>query len=133
VVRLKKVIEGEQTGISKSLNWNGGGSFIYLELKKYNQTFIEQIAAAQDSKTLLQIWEQMKVKSFLNYNVDIKKQDTLIEGFKELKLEEQKKLLLEILDKNQLYVNLSSLMDKDFNIDEIDIKATTLFYNIKKK
>jgi adenine-specific DNA-methyltransferase len=133
VVRLKKVIEGEQTGISKEVNWKGGGSFIYFELKKHNQNFIEQIEEAKDTERLLQIWEQMKANSFLNYNLDIKKQDENIKEFKKLSLKEQKQHLCEILDKNQLYVNLSSLMDKDFNIDEIDIKTTTLFYNIKKK
>src|SRR5690606_7338857 len=107
VERLKKVIEGEQGGISKSVNWQGGGSFVYLELKKYNQTFIEQIEVAKDTETLLQIWEQMKAKSFLNYNVDIKKQEGHIEEFKTLTLKEQKQHLCEILDKNQLYVNLS--------------------------
>jgi len=133
VVRLKKVIEGEQTGISKSVNWKGGGSFVYLELKKYNQTFIQQIEEAKNTEELLQIWVQMKTKSFLNYNVDIKKQEEHIEEFKALSLAEQKQHLCEILDKNQLYVNLTSLMDKDFNCDEIDIKTTTQFYNIKKK
>ena len=34
VERMKKVIEGEQGGISKALNWQGGGSFIYAELKQ---------------------------------------------------------------------------------------------------
>lgn len=34
VERMKKVIEGEQGGISKALNWSGGGSFIYAELKQ---------------------------------------------------------------------------------------------------
>ena len=132
VVRLNKVIEGEQTGISKNLDWKGGGSFVFIELKKYNQLFIEKIMNADNTDALFKIWNEIKNKSFLNYNVDIKKQDDLIEDFKGLKLQEQKKLLLEILDKNQLYVNLSSLMDKDFNIDPIDIKTTTEFYNIKK-
>ena len=31
-VRMKKVIEGEQGGISKSVNWNGGGGFKFYEL-----------------------------------------------------------------------------------------------------
>src|SRR5690606_4975198 len=114
VERLKKVIEGEQGGISKSVDWQGGGDFVYLELKKYNQIFIEQIEEAKDTKALLQIWEQMKAKSFLNYNVDIKKQEEHIEEFKTLTLKEQKQHLCEILDKNQLYVNLSSLEDADF-------------------
>ena len=34
VKRMKKVIDGEQGGISKALNWQGGGSFIYAELKE---------------------------------------------------------------------------------------------------
>lgn len=34
VERLKKVIDGEQGGISKAVNWQGGGSFVYAELKE---------------------------------------------------------------------------------------------------
>jgi len=34
VERMKKVIAGEQGGISKSVDWQGGGSFIYAELKE---------------------------------------------------------------------------------------------------
>jgi adenine-specific DNA-methyltransferase len=131
VDRLKKVIEGEQGGISKSVNWQGGGSFVYLELKKYNQTFIEQIEEAKDTEALLQIWEQMKVKSFLNYNVDIKKQDEHLEDFKALSLAEQKQHLCELLDKNQLYVNLSSLNDSDFACTEEEKRLNRDFYKMK--
>ena len=132
VERLKKVIEGEQGGISKSVNWQGGGSFIYLELKKYNQTFIEQIEEAKDTETLLQIWEKMKERSFLNYNVDLKKQEEHIEEFKQLSIEEQKQHLVEILDKNQLYVNLSSLNDKDFECTDEEKHVTKDFYRLDK-
>jgi len=134
VIRLKNVINGDDTGISpyEDVNWKGGGSFVYLELKKYNQTFIEQIEEAKDTKTLLQIWEQMKAKSFLNYNVDIKKQDEHLEDFKVLNLTEQKQHLCELLDKNQLYVNLSSLNDSDFACTEEEKKVTKDFYQIKK-
>jgi len=131
VRRIKKVIGGEQSGISKRNNWQGGGSFVYLELKKYNQTFIEQIEEAKDTKALLKIWEQMKAKSFLNYNVDIKKQDEHLEEFKALSLAEQKQHLCEILDKNQLYVNLSSLEDADFACSDDEKKVTKDFYQIK--
>jgi len=131
VRRIKKVIGGEQSGISKRNNWQGGGEFVYFELKKYNQTFIEQIEEAKDTETLLQIWEQMKAKSFLNYNVDIKKQEEHIEVFKTLTLKEQKQHLCEILDKNQLYVNLSSLEDADFACSDDEKKVTKDFYQIK--
>lgn len=132
VIRLKNVINGDSTGVSKIVNWQGGGSFVYLELKKYNQTFIELIEEAKDSKVLLHIWEQMKAKSFLNYNVDIKKQDEHLEEFKALSLAEQKQHLCELLDKNQLYVNLSSLNDADFACTEEEKKVTKDFYQIKK-
>ena len=134
VIRLKNVINGDDTGISpyEDIKWQGGGSFVYLELKKYNQTFIEQIEVAKDTEALLQIWGQMKAKSFLNYNVDIKKQDEHLEEFKDLTLAEQKQHLCELLDKNQLYVNLSSLNDTDFACTEEEKKVTNEFYQIKK-
>ncbi|MDG4651641.1 DNA methyltransferase [Chryseobacterium arthrosphaerae] len=131
VERLKKVIDGEQGGISKSVNWQGDGSFIYLELKKYNQTFIEKIEEAKDEKTLLQIWEEMKAKSFLNYNVDIQKQEQHIEDFRTLSLQKQKQHLCELLDKNQLYVNLSSLNDKNFECTQEEQRVTREFYQLK--
>lgn len=131
VERLKKVIDGEQGGISEKVEWKGGGSFIYLELKKYNQTFIEQIEEAKDTNALIEIWEMMKAKSFLNYNVDLKKHDKHIEEFKSLTLAEQKQHLVEILDKNQLYVNRSSMNDKDFEVTEEEKRVTKDFYNLK--
>ena len=133
VERLKKVIDSEQGGISKVVNWQGGGSFTYLELKKHNQTFIEQIEQAKDSKTLLKVWEQMKVKSFLNYNVDLKQREEDIEKFKQLALSQQKEHLVELLDKNQLYVNLSSINDEDFKVNKEEKQVTNNFYQIKNK
>ncbi len=134
VIRLKNVINGDKTGCSiyEDVNWNGGGEFVYLELNKYNQIFIEKIETAKDTKALLNIWEQMKVKSYLNYNVDIKKQDEHLEEFKALNLAEQKQHFCELLDKNQLYVNLSSLNDKDFACTGEEKKATQDFYHLKK-
>lgn len=129
--RLFDIVNGSQTGISKSVNWQGGGSFIYLELKKYNQSFIEKIEAAVDTAELLQIWEEMKSRSFLNYNVDLKKQEQHIDDFKALSLKEQKQHLCEMLDKNQLYVNLSSLNDENFKCSEEEKIVTQDFYKIK--
>ena len=117
--------------IQKIIEQNQKNDFVYLKLKKYNQTFIELIEEAKDSKALLQIWEQMKAKSFLNYNVDIKKQDEHLEEFKALSLTEQKQHLCELLDKNQLYVNLSSLNDSDFACTEEEKIVTKEFYQIK--
>ncbi|TWI02160.1 adenine-specific DNA-methyltransferase [Flavobacterium tiangeerense] len=132
LTRLNNVISGDSTGISKSVNWQGGGSFTYIELKKYNQTFLDKIVEAKDSKTLLEIWEEMKNKSFLNYNIAIQKQEEHIEDFKKLEFSAQQALLISLLDKNQLYVNLSSLEDKDFECTESELKVTKDFYQLKK-
>jgi adenine-specific DNA-methyltransferase len=129
--RLKNVISGDQSGISKDMNWQGGGEFIYLELKKHNQTFIDKIEVARNTDELLKTWDEMKERSFLNYNVDIKKQDEHLEDFKALSFEEQKQHLVEILDKNQLYVNLSSLEDQDFACSNEEKQITKDFYQIK--
>ncbi|MFB1003510.1 MAG: hypothetical protein QMC70_05160 [Bacteroidia bacterium] len=132
IKRLHNVVNGEQSGVSKAYDWQGGGSFTYLELKKYNQTFIDQIEEAKNSKKLLKIWEQMKAKSFLDYNVDIQKQDEHINEFKKLDLAQQKQHLIELLDKNQLYVNLSSINDKDFKVSKEEKNVTNDFYQLKK-
>ena len=104
----------------------------YFELKEYNKIFINQIQEANNTDTLLQIWEQMKAKSFLNYNVDIQEQEKHIEDFKKDTLDNQKALLLKLLDLNQLYVNLSSLNDSEFECTEEEKKVTKDFYQIKQ-
>jgi adenine-specific DNA-methyltransferase len=38
VARLRKVIEGEQGGVSGETHWKGGGSFVYMELAEANAT-----------------------------------------------------------------------------------------------
>jgi adenine-specific DNA-methyltransferase len=118
--------------IQKVMEIQSGGEFAFLELKKYNHNFVEQIEEAQDTKALFKIWEKMKAKSFLNYNVDIKKQDEHLEEFKALSLAEQKQHLCELLDKNQLYVNLSSLNDADFACTKEEKKVNKDFYQLKK-
>ena len=131
VSRLKNVIAGDETGISKTVKWKGGGEFVYFELKKDNERFIEQIDAANDTTTLLKIREEIKTKSFLTYNVDIQEQETHTALFKELDLAQQKQLLVELLNKNQLYINLSFLNDKDVAVSAEEKKVTKDFYKLK--
>ena len=38
IPRLKNVLFGEQSGVSKSLDWHGGGIFQYLKLEQYEDT-----------------------------------------------------------------------------------------------
>ena len=128
VVRLCNVIKGDETGVSKAVNWRGGGSFVYLELKRYNQRFIDEIEKAQTTDELIAIWEQMKARAFFRFNVEMQKLDDDIEGFKAFTLEEQKQLLCSLLDMNQLYVNYSDMDDAEAGVTENEKRITKAFY-----
>ncbi|MFW5886358.1 MAG: DNA methyltransferase [Bacteroidota bacterium] len=129
VVRLKNVINNDQSGISKAVNWQGGGSFIYCELAKFNQSFVDEILEADNNEKLLAVWHEMKEKALLSYQFDKHTFDERIEAFKTLSLDDQKKFLLEVLDKNQLHVNYSEINDETYNISEADKKLNKQFYN----
>ena len=128
--RLVNVINGDPSGISKSVNWQGGGDFLYCELMQYNQAYIDKIQAAQSSAELLEIWSEMSEGSFLNWYA---KPDIPTEAEKHFiainDVEEQKRCLVELLDKNQLYVHLSEIEDKTFNVSEVDKVLNKKFYN----
>jgi len=128
VVRLKNVINGDQTGISKQVGWKGGGNFIYLELLKWNQNFVEKIQKAKTKEELKNLWETMKKKAFLTYKVDVKTFDEHAKNFEELSMEDQKRFLLECLDKNHLYVNYSEIDDEEYGVSEEDKKLNRDFY-----
>lgn len=126
VERLKKVIDGEQGGISKDVNWTGGGSFVYCELKNDAQDFKNTVLEARESETLSQLFEQAKKSSFLSYRVDPKKLKK--SEFEKLSLAEQKQVLLELVDNNNLYVNYSEIDDSDYGISLEEKKLNKDFY-----
>ena len=128
VVRLKNVINGDQTGISKSVNWKGGGSFVYAELKKWNQAYIDEIETAQTTRDLLAIYEKMKKEAFFRYDIDLSSFDE--KEFEKVELEQQKEVLIECLDKNHLYVNLSEMDDATYEISEEDKEMNRKFYGV---
>lgn len=64
--------------------------------------------------------------SFLSYRIDSKK---LRENeFQQLSLAEQKQILLEILDNNNLYVNYSDIDDINNGVTDADKKINREFY-----
>lgn len=128
IPRLCKVIEGEQSGISKNYNWQGGGSFLYCELREHNKMFYKEIQSAKKVKDLWKIWETMKSEAFLK--IEINRDKFTEDAFNQLELDEQKILLLETLDKNHLYVNLSELEDEEHKMTKDEIALNKKFYNI---
>ncbi len=129
--KLMELIEDyDQSGISKDVDWNGGGDFVYCELMKWNESYMEKIQDADSSKELLYIWNKMKTEAFLSYKVNPKQFDENVDEFKDLDVENQKKFLIECLDKNQLYVNFSEIDDADYNVSDEDKELNKRFYGV---
>ena len=73
----------------------------------------------------------MKKDGFISYKVTASEVDKNISEFEELSIVDQKKFLIEVLDKNHLYVNYSEIDDKDYNISTDDKKLNKKFYSLK--
>ena len=127
VERLKKVLEGEQGGISKAQNWHGGGSFVYCELKEDANTLITTIQNATED-----IIESVKASIYADEHIVpyLTKQELADadKDFENLTLEEKKQALIKLVDKNKLYVNASDMDDESYHVSDDDKKFTKSFY-----
>ena len=125
--RLKKVIEGEQGGISKTVNFVGGGEFVYVELMPLNAVFKEQIQASKDESELERIYKDLQEKAFVDYRVDIKEM-LKDKEFEALNLDEKKRILLSVLDSNMDYVPLSEIEDSEYGISSELVELNKAFF-----
>lgn len=126
-VRLQNVIDGEQTGVSRIMNWRGGGSFVACHIKNDANQFREKVLLVDDNniKTLL---DEVLKSSFLSYRINPKKFDQ--DEFNQLSFADQKRLLLELIDNNALYLNYSEMNDSAYHISEPDKKFNREFYGV---
>lgn len=127
VPRLQKVIEGEQGGISKSVDWHGGGSFVYAELFEKNQGYLKDLLAAENDAQLEEVYARMQAGADFDFRVDLAKYDELKQG---LSFADRQKLLVKMLDKNQLYYNYANIDDADVRdlISDNDYAFNKSFY-----
>ena len=130
VPRLQKVIAGEQGGISKDVNWQGGGSFVYTELMPKNMGYLQDIIHAKTLDDLKVVYNRMlegtdtMEPADISFRADLSKIDWL-QGF-----DENKRLLVKLLDKNGLYYNYSEIDDKNVRdlISDEDYTFNKNFY-----
>ncbi|MFP6121906.1 DNA methyltransferase [Helicobacter pylori] len=125
--RLKKVIEGEQGGISKKCDFKGGGSFVYAELKEVNLEIKKQILNAKSKSECLKIFDNLSER-FLK-RADCKIDEIHSEEFHNLDLNEQKRIYCALLDSNEDYLNLGDIDEDAWEIDEITKKYNEIFYS----
>ena len=125
--RLQKVISGEQGGISKSVNWHGGGSFVYCNIKNDANKFREKVQAADDKK-MDDLLDEVLHSSFLSYRIDAKNHNIKLGDFHKLSLADKKHVLLDLVDNNTLYLNYSEIDDATYKISDEDKKHNKAFY-----
>lgn len=128
LTRMQNVINGDPSAASKVTNWKGGGSFVYCELAKGNAKFADEIEIAGNTQELRDIWARMKATDYLNYKVDVKEVDANAADIEALSLDDQKRFLIECLDKNLLYVPLSDIDSNEYGVTEDDKRLTREFY-----
>ncbi|CAC9644857.1 DNA methyltransferase, partial [bacterium endosymbiont of Bathymodiolus sp. 5 South] len=130
---LLESLDFDSGGISKSVDWQGGGEFIYFELDKYNQKYIDKLNAIKQghgtAKTIEQLYDEITKHAFLNYDVESEKLLASKKDFEKLSLANQLEFLFSILNKNQLYKNLAEIDDKDLTVDEKTKHLNNDFYH----
>ncbi|TPH38635.1 site-specific DNA-methyltransferase [Helicobacter pylori] len=125
--RLKKVIEGEQGGISKKCGFKGGGSFVYAELKEVNLEIKKQILNAKSTSECLKIFNDLNERFLKRTDCKIDEIDS--EEFQNLDLNEQKRICCALLDANEDYLNLGDINEDTWGIDGITKKYNEIFYS----
>ncbi|MFQ7365677.1 MAG: DNA methyltransferase [Streptococcus thermophilus] len=131
IERLKNVIDGsDQNGLSSDVNWQGGGSFVYAELFPKNMGYLQDVIHAKNLDELKSVYERMlsgtdtDEPADISFRADLSKIDWM-EGF-----DENKRLLVKLLDKNGLYYNYSEIDDKNVRdlISDEDYTFNKNFY-----
>ncbi len=90
---------------------------------------MEQIQAAQSSEELVKLWRNIAENSFLNWYVNPQIPEAAVRDFIAINdVDKQQQLLAALLDKNQLYLNLSEIDDADFGVSDEDKALNQKFY-----
>ena len=125
--RICGVLRGEENDVLPESGWRGGSSFLYCQLAKLNEALAEEIAAAAP-EDLPGLCRRMVKTGFISSRVTRSDLRAAEADFAALSLPEQKRFLLELLDKNQLYVNLCDLEDEEFAVSPEDRSFNRSFY-----
>ncbi len=125
-VRLQNVTNGDQSGISKSVDWHGGGSFVYANVMNNSNKYRKRVEAAKNDSDYLALLKEATSSSFLSYRVDPKKLNE--DEFRKLSAAEKRHLLLELIDNNTLYVNYEDINDPIFKVNEKDKEFNKKLY-----
>lgn len=128
VPRLRAVIDGEQSGVSKAHNWKGGGSFVYVELAEQGEELMRRLEDARGIADVAAVLDRATERGLLRPSVLPSELKGAAIDFESLTLEAQKQIVAELIDKNRLYINASDVDDEELGLSEADVKFTKSFY-----
>lgn len=128
IPRLQKVIDGEQGGISKSQDWKGGGSFVYVELAEQAEQLMRELQDAATTDEVRGVLDRVTERGLLRPSVLPQQLAHSAAQFAQLSLEDQKRVVAELVDKNRLYINASDAEDVDLGLSDADVAFTKSFY-----
>ena len=117
--------------VQKVIESNHSGSFIYTKLATHNDNYLGELYRIDDKEKLNELFSNIASNQLLSYKVkhDVVNGSVLLSEFDAFSIDEKKKLLIELLDKNQIYINYSEIDDHDFQISHEDKNLTRQFYN----
>ena len=134
VKRLENVVNGDQTGISKIVDWKNGGSFVIANLFSKNMGYLQEIISSTKPEELQTVYERMKdgvegsmAPADISFRADLSKIEW---DPTKVKFDDQKRLMVKLLDKNGLYYNYSEIDDADVRefLSDEDYQFNKSFY-----
>ncbi len=128
-LRLLGVVRGEATGISKRVNWKGGGTFLTCELAKQNASYMKAITSASDRETLVSLYASLVERGDQRYELDGKILRKYAKDFEALDLDDMRRALAEMIEFNDFYVSRAQMDDPDSGISDVDRRLTDEFYS----
>ena len=94
-----------------------------------NQGYLHDLQKAADVKELMLVYDRMKENADLDFRLDLQKFEEELPKLGSV--EERRRELIRILDKNQLYYNYANIDDADVRdlITDSDYQFNKSFYN----
>ena len=102
-------------------------SYVQCELKQLNCKYINDIQVADDNK-LNDLYKEITNSEFISYKADINKLKESEQDFQTLPIEDKRNFLIQVLDKNLLYVNYCDMEDEDLAVTEEEKAFARSFY-----
>lgn len=114
--------------VKESLNlYHSDKDFVYFELAEVNQNIISKIEACSSVDALIEVYKSLVNSNSINYLVT----DPIpFDDLENLGLDKAKRMLFELIDKNNWYIPLSEMKNQDYVISDESRHLTRQFYNL---